>query len=100
MACRGSTDERSMRYLRFRIIADRAEASHACSRRTRFFGKEKETERLTVTRSGANTRLNSKVTLKHVNGRERATYHYETWVYRHVHEPLECHCCSLVCAWY
>ena len=46
MACRGSTDERSMRYLRFRIIADRAEASHACSRRTGFFGKEK-TERLT-----------------------------------------------------
>ena len=46
MACRGSTDERSMRYLRFRIIADRAEASHACSRRTGFFGTEK-TERLT-----------------------------------------------------
>ena len=44
MACRGSTDERSMRYLRFRIIADRAEASHACSRRTGFFGTEK-TER-------------------------------------------------------
>ena len=49
MACRGSTDERSMRYLRFRIIADRAElseASHACSRLTGFFGTEK-TERLT-----------------------------------------------------
>ena len=38
-----------MRYLRFRIIADRAElseASHACSRLTGFFGTEK-TERLT-----------------------------------------------------
>ena len=53
MACRGSTDERSMRYLRFRIIADRAEASHACSRRTVFFGREK-TERLTRCRSLSN----------------------------------------------
>ena len=40
-ACRGSTDERSMRYLRFRTITDRAEASHACSRPTGFVVKKR-----------------------------------------------------------